>query len=186
MTVGSAATSTAAAWPVRPAEEERSEATSAPLELRTESWGEKLYAAFPLFLVGGACLAVAVDLFYTGVSGQFGANRSVHLELWTLFLALAVTGLAAGTFAMVMEEEPEVIAPGATPVARTSVPAPAWDESTVEPDREPSLLGPRLWERRPDLTEGPVAEPMPAASILSELDELAASLRKRPPPPKTE
>lgn len=186
MTDGTASTPTATAWPVRSTDTGGSGVTPVASVLPTESWGEKLFAALPLFFVGGACLAVAIDLYYTGITGQFGANRSVHLELWALFLALAVTGLAAGVFAMLVEDEFEEIAPVVVPVAEPSPPVPEWDESAIKPEEEPSLLGPRPWERYPNLTEGPVADAAPTATVLSQLDEIEASLRKRPRPPTPE
>lgn len=186
MTTGSPAASVGDALTARSPDATASEATAAAPGPTIESWGEKLYAALPLFIVGGACLVIAVDLYYSGIAGQFGANGTIHLELWALFLALAVTGLAAGVFAMLMEDETETAAPAATPIGEAPPPAPIWDESTVKSGEEPNLLGPRPWERFPDLSEGPIAEAMPASDVLTQLDELEASLRKRPRPPAPE
>ena len=39
-----------------------------PPAVPTETWGEKLYAALPLFIVGGACLVIAVEFYETGAT----------------------------------------------------------------------------------------------------------------------
>jgi len=149
----------------------------------TESWSEKFYAALPLFIVGWVCLAVTFDLYFSGAVTQLGGAGSVHLQPWALFLALAVTGLAAGTFAMLTEEEPTVSSevPAIAPAVPTAVPA--WDESTLEAGTS-ELPPPRTWERYTGWSEGPIAEAVPPEAVLSQLDEIEASLRKksRPPP----
>lgn len=153
-----------------------------------ESWSEKLYAALPLFIVGGACLAVAVDFYTSGAAAPFMGNSSVRLAPWALFLALAVTGLGAGVFALLMEDEEPV---PAEPVAASPplAPVPPWDESTITPEK-PSYVPPRTWEQHP-IEPGDIAGWSPAEPrvgrvspdvVLVQIDEIAASLRRKTPP----
>ena len=186
MTVGSSAVSATemvARWPESP---DPSEVT-ASLEAPTETWGEKLYAALPLFIVGGACLAVAIDFYDSGASTPFMGNSAVRLAPWALFLALAVTGLSAGIFALLVEDE-EPVPPEPVTVSAPPAPAPPWDESTIAP-AQPTLVRPRTWERHP-LEPGemvgwtpaePTVERVPPDVVLVQIDEIAASLRKKPP-----
>jgi len=162
---------------------------SAVSETSYESWGEKVYAALPLFIVGGACLAVTVDFYLSRATTPFVGNSSVRLAPWALFLALAVTGLSAGVFALLVEDEEPI---PAEPVAATprSSPAAPWDESTVIPSQS-SHLPPRTWEQHSieaeDLAGWSPAEPQVTGRVspdvvLVQIDEIAASLRKKPPP----
>ncbi len=87
-----------------------------------ESWQESFLAALPLFIVGGVCVAFAVYLYLAGASTTFGGNGSVHLRPWILFIALGITGIAAGTVALWVEdaptaprEEPKAPVPSKTP-----------------------------------------------------------------------
>lgn len=158
-----------------------------------ETWAEKLYAALPLFIVGGACLVVAIELYFAGIVTGLAGNGSVHLEPWTLFLALAVTGLSAGTFALLVEEVPpgpsEVPAAPVVEVVEPSPIPPEWDESTIAPETTTSQpLSSRSWERyseSPGSPESPESQPISSEAFLSQLDEIAVSLQKRvraPPP----
>ena len=63
---------------------------------RPESWEERFSAAVPLFLVGSACVVVAVELYFSGTVTALGGS-SVLLRPWILFVALGITGLGAGT-----------------------------------------------------------------------------------------
>jgi hypothetical protein len=69
-----------------------------------DSLTERFYAALPLFVVGGACVAAAVYLYVSGAATTVGGNGSVHLRPWVLFLALAITGIAAGTIVLLDQE----------------------------------------------------------------------------------
>ena len=172
---------------------EVSESESDP-ESPRETWAEKVYAALPLFIVGGACLAVAVDLYVSATTAPFLGSSSVRLAPWTLFLALAVTGLSAGVFALIMEDEelPLTAAPPVTAVPRPA-PAPLWDESTLTPAKPSSYGRPRTWERHPLAPEDfagwspaePRVERVPPDVVLVQIDEIAASLRKKTPPPQS-
>ncbi|MGP8075183.1 MAG: hypothetical protein ACLP8Y_00335 [Thermoplasmata archaeon] len=71
-----------------------------------ESWQESFFAALPLFIVGGVCVTFAVYLYLAGASTTFGADGSVHLRPWVLFVALGITGIAAGTVALWVEDAP--------------------------------------------------------------------------------
>ncbi|HYB79196.1 MAG TPA: hypothetical protein VEG66_05495 [Thermoplasmata archaeon] len=158
-----------------------------------ETWGEKVYAALPLFVVGGACLAVALDFYFSAASTPFLGSSSVRLAPWALFLALAVTGLSAGVFALLIEDEEPVPAPvRARPVAPVPQPSPApplWDESTLAPAK-PSHFRPRTWERHAPAPEDfagwspaePRVERVPPDVVLVQIDEIVASLRKKSPP----
>ena len=187
MTVGSptvSASKVAARWPSAP----DSEPALPPVEAPTETWGEKLYAALPLFIVGGACLAVAVDFYDSGAVTQFAGGSSVRVAPWALFFALAVTGISAGIFALFVEDEEPV---PAEPVAVTAkpAPAPAWDESSITP-ATPAYVRPRTWEQHPfepeDVAGWSPAEPkterISPDVVLVQIDEIVASLRKKPPP----
>ncbi len=156
----------------------------------TETWAERVYGALPLFIVGGICLVVAIDLYYSGVTTQLNGN-TVRLSPWVLFLALAVTGIAAGVFSLFLEEA--ALAPAEAEVAAkpTATPAPVWDESTVVPTK-PAYVRPRTWERYPEFPEGvgwspaePRVERVPPDVVLIQIDEIAASLRKKTPPPSS-
>ena len=163
-----------------------------PREGAAETWGEKVYAALPLFIVGGACLAVAVDFYVSSATTPLLGNSSVRLAPWMLFLALAVTGLSAGLFALIMEDEEPTPAPEVTPAARPTPAPPEWDESTVTPS-EPTYPRPRTWEQYSlgpeDFVGWSPAEPrverVSPDVVLVQIDEIAASLRKKNPPPRT-
>lgn len=164
--------------------------------LVSEPWEERILGALPLFVVGAACLAVAVEFYATGAVTALGGNNSVHLRPWVLFLALGITGVAAGIVALFLEEEPEPVpAVPAAPVPAPAPPPPAmpeWDESLVEP--EPSLSPRRrTWEIEWDLdTASPSAASSAAPStalssdILEQIEEIEASLRKKPRRPPSD
>ena len=165
-----------------------SEDTSDPDANAPETWGDRLAAAIPLFAVGTACLVIAIDLYFSSTATFLGQKGSVHLEPWTLFLALAVTGLAAGTFTMLLEEEPTApveptrAAPAAVPPSAPI--APEWDESTLEAERP--MFPRRVWELDSGLPEErPSAAPSDTA-ILDQIDAIAESLRKKTPPRSSE
>lgn len=100
-------------------------AAASPPEM--ESWQESFFAALPLFIVGGVCVAFAVYLYLAGASTTFGANGSVHLRPWILFVALGITGIAAGTIALWVEDAPTAPREGLkAPVpSKTTAPAKA-------------------------------------------------------------
>jgi len=150
-----------------------------------ESWIEKFFAALPLFIVGWVCLALTFELYFSGTVTQLGGGGSVHLQPWALFLALAVTGLAAGTFAMLTEEEPTDVSEAAEPPPAVPSAVPAWDESLLEAEAS-ELPPPRTWERSAGWSEGPIAESVPPEAVLSQLDEIEASLRKKSRPPSSD
>ena len=164
---------------------------SAASESSHETWSEKVYAALPLFIVGSGCLAVAVDFYLSAATAPFAGNSSVRLAPWTLFLALAVTGLSAGVFALIMEDDDEPI-PAPSTAAPKPAPEPPWDESTLTPAKS-SFAGPRTWERHQlepeDIAswspEEPPVERVSPDVVLVQIDEIAASLRKKAPPSQT-
>ena len=188
MTVGSptvAASKMAARWSSFPDRSEDSPSSEVP----AETWGEKLYAALPLFIVGGACLAIAIDFYDSGATTPFAGDSSVRLAPWGLFLALAVTGFSAGIFALLLEEEEPAPAEPVTVSAKPPTPAPAWDESSIAPAR-PTYLRPRTWEQH-SLEPGDVVGWSPVEPhvertspdvVLVQIDEIAASLRRKTPP----
>ena len=185
MTAGSSAVATRGARARFGPPPEWSDDEAAPPEVpadTTEPWKERLFGALPLLIVGGACLAIAVDLYFMGTTTDFGTNGSVHLYPWALFFALAVTGLAAGIFAWFLEEEPSAPA-GAAPVGGESKEElPAWDESTLPPEK-PLYLRPRTWEQYPGSPVDRGFESVPPDVVLNQLDEIEESLRKKPRPP---
>lgn len=188
MTAGSStvsASKAAARWPSSTNPSEAATAAAHP----TETWGEKLYAALPLFIVGGACLAVAVDFYESGATTPFAGNTSVRLAPWTLFFALAVTGLSAGIFALLMEDEEPAVTELVVARAKAPSAVPPWDESTITP-AGPTYVRPRAWEQHtlePEDVVGwtpvePGAERVSPDVVLVQIDEIAASLRKKTPP----
>jgi len=149
-----------------------------------ESWAERLYATLPLFIVGAACIVVALELYGTGTVTALGGNSSVHLRPWILFVALGITAICGGTVALFVDDafvEPHP----ATEVVALPRPAPDWDESLLEP--EPTVhRRRRTWELEAESLEEKRSEPSPREGILDQIDEIAASLRKKvgPPPPE--
>ena len=191
MTVGSptvSASEMAGRW-TGPSEAPEANATpgTAP-----ETWGDKVYAALPLFIVGGACLAVAIDFYVSAATTPFFGNSSVRLAPWMLFLALAVTGLSAGVFALIVEDEEPMPAPPVVPTVHPSPASPPWDESTVTPT-QPTFARPRTWEQYSLGPEDFVGwspaeahvERVSPDVVLVQIDEIAASLRKKRPPSRT-
>jgi hypothetical protein len=149
-----------------------------------ESWAERIYAALPLFIVGTACLIVALELYGAGTVATLGGNSSVHLRPWILFLALGITGICGGTVALFVEEvfvEPRL----AEEVVAPPRPTPDWDESLLEP--EPTVhRRRRTWELEAESREDEQVGPSPPDGILDQIDEIAASLRKKVEPPPSE
>ena len=188
MTAGASTVSAskmATRWTAPRDPEDDSARVAAP-EATTETWADRVYAALPLFIVGGACLFVSIDLFYSGTTNIFG-NSSVRLYPWALFFALAVTGLAAGTFALLVEEETPTPVQSETVEGTPAAPTPDWDESMLPPET-PTYVHPRTWERYPELpTEvgwspaEPKTQRVSPDVVLIQIDEIAASLRKKPP-----
>lgn len=158
----------------------------------TETWSERVYATLPLFLVGGACLAIAVQSYLSGTVMGLGSGNA-RLQPWVLFLALGLTGVSAGTFALFLEEPPtpspetpktvapKVVAPRAAAPKVAVAPAsraPEWDESTIVPEaRAPTPR--RSWEAYTLPANEPVAPPATSDYFLDQLDEIAASLRRK-------
>jgi hypothetical protein len=203
----------------------------------TETWRERVLAALPLFVVGGACTGLAVSLYFAGTTAHFGASGTVLLRPWVLFVALGITGLSAGVVALFAEDPleaprervtaparppPPILSrekipfffgrsresyPGPTPRERSGVPARvgpaartssvaagslapltpgrpavnarAWDESSIpiaEPHRHPK----EVWDESPEEFEAAAAKPAPPAVVLSQLDDIEESLRKKP------
>jgi hypothetical protein len=160
----------------------------------SETWQERLFAALPLFIVGGACLALTFDFYLTNTATGIGSSSGVRLQPWSLFLALAITGIAAGTFAMFVEdEEPATVAPTVAPVSTTPsaspttpVPAavPEWDESVIEPEKQ-TYVPFRIWERPPDANERSQAASVSPDLVFNQIDEIEASLRKKKQLPRS-
>jgi len=211
--------------------------TGTPEEAEVESWNERFLGALPLFVVGGACTASAVFLYISGVATTVGGNGSVHLRPWVLFLALAITGLSAGTIALFADGEAEApglpsspsppAAPTASPLPKRSAafgrpalrpressagesggaagaayvatPAPAgtpaaratpaahrspmsarvWDESEL-PAGTPTAFARESWDESTEELEATASAPAPPDVVLRQVDELEASLRKKP------
>ena len=80
-----------------------------------ETLRERLAGALPLFLVGGACVLLSVYLYLMRTVTTFGGSSSTHLQPWILFVALGITGLAAGTFALLFDEEARALRPRPRP-----------------------------------------------------------------------
>jgi len=163
------------------------EDTASPDQPEAETWSERVFAAIPLFAVGGACLAITIDLYFTANVTLFGQRASTHLQPWVLFLALAVIGLGAGVFTVFFEEEsapgpgspPETVAP---PVPESPRVAAEWDESNLAPE-PPLLLPRRLWELDPFTSEERRAPTPSDDTVMHQLDEIEESLRKKARPP---
>ena len=88
---------------------------------------------------------------------------------------------------LVEEEEPEAEAPrveSATGVTPAPAPAPEWDESAIEPEG-PTYLPSRTWERGFDANERSQAASVSPDSVLNQLDEIEASLRKKKSAPSS-
>ncbi len=160
-----------------------------PVAPATETWTERIFGALPLFVVGGICIGIAVDLYYMSATAEIAGVRSARISPWVLFVALGVTGLAAGIFAVFSEEEPEV-APTPRTTPATSAPlTPAWDESNLVPDKS-GYVRPRTWEQYPiepgDVIGWSPVEPgtehVSPDVVLVQIDEIAASLRRKTPP----
>ena len=153
-----------------------------------ETWTERLVAALPLFVVGALCVGVAVDLYYSGTTTDWAGVRSARFSPWVLFLALGVTGLAGGVLALLVEDERAATEPTpAVPPSSTSG-SPAWDESSILPGKS-GHFHPRTWEQYPEIpTEvgwtsvEPRVEAVPPDVVLIQIDEIAASLKRKTPP----
>ena len=148
-----------------------------------ESWSERLYAALPLFVVGGLCLAVALVLYTEGAVTSLGGSQAAHLQPWILFVALAITSLAGGTVALFAEEPRVEELPASAPVVVPPIPRDReWDESLIEPEEKPFRPAYRALDND-ELMQGPIAEAVPPDMFLHQLDELEVSLKKKLPPP---
>ena len=102
----------------------------------SETWRERFLAALPLLVVGSACVATAVYLFFSGAATTVGGNGSVHLRPWVLFIALGITGLSAGIIALFGEETTSVAGPderGAARGSTTGSPAPKSSRAFARP-----------------------------------------------------
>jgi len=157
---------------------------SPPAEPEPETWEERAVGALPLFVVGVACLAVAVEFYTTGAVTSFGGNSSVLLRPWILFAALGVTGVAAGVVSLFLEDEaePPRAVSAAAPARRPAVPA--WDESLIEPEPRVPLRR-RTWETELDSLDGGGVPSASSDAVLHQIEEIEASLRKKrqsPPP----
>jgi hypothetical protein len=207
-----------------------------------ETWSERFVAALPLFAIGAVCLVVATLLYLEQATTAFGAGDSVHLHPWVLFVALGITGISAGTVALLVEDAiaestemettltasatrapsktktpwlfgrtrrrssslaaeqssvPPTSAPSAAsaPSGRT-VTAPqrassrpvaaarVWDESTVS-FAPHSALPKEAWDETSEEFEAAAAEPATPDVVLRQIEELEASLRKKPASPSS-
>ena len=162
------------------------EPTASAVSSTGETWAERTYAALPLFFVGGVCIVAAVLTYLSGAVTAFGGSTSVHLQPWILFIALGITGISGGTVALLAEEPefppveaPSVVVPASTVKSEKSE---VWDESLIEPEEKPVRP---IWRgpEEEDLLRGEVAQPAPPDIVLRQLDELEASLRKKPVSP---
>ena len=142
-----------------------------------ESWGERIYAALPLFIVGGACIVVSLQFYMAGADASFGGNSSVALRLWVLFAALGVTGVCAGTVALFAKES--LVEPVETEEAVAAPsPPPDWDESSIDPD--PMALGRRrTWETDERWLTAASSEVSASDGVLDQIDDIEQSLRKK-------
>ena len=144
-----------------------------------ESWEERFSAAIPLFIIGSACLVVAVELYFSGTATSF-AGSSVRLRPWILFVALGVTGIGAGAVALFTKGS-EWESPSRTDAESASSPTAEWDESEIEPVSR-SSLGPLYGDEGEDPIGGSEPPPLRADLVLSQLDEIEESLRRRSRP----
>ncbi len=214
-----------------------------PTKPEPESWRERVFAALPLFLVGGLCVGLTVYLYFAGTTTHFGASGSVLLRPWVLFVALGITGLSAGVVALFAEDALEAplergTAPGSPPTSirpkektpgffgrsRESYPGPApeerpgvpvsaaraapgsaatpgpaplptpgrpvvnardWDESSTGPT-EHRRYPKEVWDESPEEFEAAASKPAPPAVVLSQLDDIEKSLRKKPTTPSAD
>jgi len=139
----------------------------APAE--SEGWQESVFAALPLFIIGALCLLLAIDLYLSGTTTAFGGNGSVNLRPWVLFVALGITGIAAGTVALWIEN-PQITRaepPKSTPRPPTLVrptprppPTPGAARRSYPGPSAPELAG---LSPRPALVRAP-PRPTPAAA----------------------
>lgn len=149
-----------------------------------ESWAERFYAALPLFIVGGVCVGMALDLHSAGPGTSFGGDGSVALRPWILFLALGITGVCAGVVALFAKDPfaDTLEAKDGVPLHR---PAPDWDESLLEP--EPATVRRRrTWEISGYSLEDSASGPTSSDGALDQIDEIEEALRKKPEPPVSE
>lgn len=147
-------------------------------------WKENVYAALPLFIVGGACCVVAAEFYLTGAVTRFGDSGSVGLRPWVLFLALGITGLAAGIVTLFTEPEPSATGEP-EPVVAPVPTAPEWDESGIELGRGYVPQRP-MWASYPGCGDGGASPAGSDDPVLQEFDEIASALQKKkgdsPPP----
>jgi len=67
-----------------------------------------------------------------------------------------------------------------TAVSPAPVPANTWDEAPVAPSGSPAALPKEAWDESPEAFEASASERAPSEVVLHQLDELEASLRKKP------
>jgi len=106
-----------------------------------ETWSDRVYAALPLFVVGGLCFSIAASIHSTGTATGSVGNGSVHLQLWILFVALGITGIGGGTVAMLAEDTIDETARAER--------APSAEPTQGPPNRKPRWLFGRSREERP-------------------------------------
>lgn len=147
-----------------------------------ESWGERLYAALPLFIVGAVCVVIAFELWAPGAVAGWGGSDTVRFRPWILFLALAITGISGGTAAVFTEDS---LAAETRDLVSPPLPPPVWDESAIEPIGRTSASESN-WDSGWELLEDEVGKPRPFVLVLNQLDEIKESLRKKPGSPPTE
>jgi hypothetical protein len=209
----------------------------------TETWRERVFAALPLFVVGGLCAVLTAYFYFVGTTAPLGASNPAFVRPWVLFAALAFTGFSAGIVALLIEDLPEgsqekpkapesrpapVRAMGKTPGllgrSRTSYPGPtleerpkvavssgrttlvapmavgpkqpatsrrtevrprAWDESSNRAV-EATTLPKEDWDESSEEFERAASKPAPTDFVLSQIDELEKSLRRKSTPPRAD
>jgi hypothetical protein len=147
-----------------------------------ETWREKFTGALPLLLVGAACTAVAAELYSTGNVTLVGENASVRLRPWVLFVALGITGISAGVFALLFEGPEGLSVP--PEVSRAwSRSTPDWDESSLEPEPR-RYARRRTWETSAEMDGNGPGDSVWSDVALHQIDEIERALRKsgRSPP----
>jgi len=147
-----------------------------------------IYAMLLLLIAGILFVLAAIDVYALGVSDPMGGVAYLGYIPWVYLVALAAVSLGAGFIALPRSERPthaRVEGPSRG-LPNTGSPAHAGARSAAE---SPSgTVSPAPGETT-DLDEDDdwpesemPPEPLPPHVVLGQVDEIEASLRKRPPP----
>lgn len=168
------------------------------------SWSEGFQSAFPLFVIGPACLVAGALLYISGTAAALSWGGSYDLPLWYLYLVLGAAGIVLGTIAVFSEVLPVAAEePGRTPLnapvanpsgagasipTRTTSPSPRnvaapWDESVLPPKEDTSWAS-GAWTIDSPTNEVQAAEPSPSNVTPDPPRMHEQSRRKKPGPPR--